>query len=124
MLKSHSLTLTLSHSHTLSICHSLTLDMLNNFCFHLYSQNSSVYCRKLQCFFFDIITRSCEHRAGSQLIKKNTKTHQAIVGENVVVDIETGVGQHAHLPDLLLAVDISSKEVLEPVEISYLKTMV
>ena len=35
---SHSLTL--SHSHTLSISHWITLDMLNNFCFHLYAQNS------------------------------------------------------------------------------------
>ena len=32
--------LTLSHSHTLSISHWITLDMLNNFCFHLYAQNS------------------------------------------------------------------------------------
>ena len=32
--------LTLSHSHTHSISHSITLDMLNNFCFHLYAQNS------------------------------------------------------------------------------------
>ena len=46
MLKSHSLTLTLSHSliltlshsHTLSISRSLTLDMLNNFSFHVYAQ--------------------------------------------------------------------------------------
>ena len=41
---SHSLSLshslTLSHSHTLSISHWITLDMLNNFCFHLYPQNS------------------------------------------------------------------------------------
>ena len=29
-----------SHSHTLSISHLLTLDMLNNFCFHLYTQKS------------------------------------------------------------------------------------
>ena len=42
MLKSHSHshTLALSHSHTLSISHWITLDMLNNFCFHLYAQNS------------------------------------------------------------------------------------
>ena len=40
MLKSHSLTLTLSQSHTLSISHLLTLDMLNNFCFHLYAEKS------------------------------------------------------------------------------------
>ena len=32
--------LTLSHSHTHSISHSITLDMLNNFCFHIYAQNS------------------------------------------------------------------------------------
>ena len=36
----HSHTLTLSHSHTLSFSHSLSLDMLNNFCFHVYAQNS------------------------------------------------------------------------------------
>ena len=79
---SHSLSLshslTLSHSHTLSISHWITLDMLNNFCFHLYAQNSlshsfnlsfnhsrhaeqvlfsclgsnvAFYSRKLQCFF-------------------------------------------------------------------------
>ena len=35
---SHSLTLTLSHSHTLTLFQSLTLDMLNNFCFHVYAQ--------------------------------------------------------------------------------------
>ena len=40
MSLSHSLTVTLSHSHTLSISHSLTLDMLNNFCFHVYAQNT------------------------------------------------------------------------------------
>ena len=40
--------LTLSHSH------SLTLDMLDNFCFHVYSQKM-VYSRKLQCFFWDIV---------------------------------------------------------------------
>ena len=32
--------LTLSHSNTHSISHSITLDMLNNFCFHLYAENS------------------------------------------------------------------------------------
>ena len=35
-----SLFLTLSRSHTHSISHSITLDMLNNFCLHLYAQNS------------------------------------------------------------------------------------
>ena len=40
MLKSHSLSFTLSHSLTLSLSHSLTLDMLNNFFFHVYAQKS------------------------------------------------------------------------------------
>ena len=48
------------------------LDMLNKFCFHLYAQKS-LFSRKLQWVFFDIIiltTRSVDirvHRAGSQL---------------------------------------------------------
>ena len=60
----------LSHSHTLSIFHSLTLNMLNNFCFHVYAQNSLLIGEDV---FFDtllLITLSCEfrvHRAGSQL---------------------------------------------------------
>ena len=83
MLKSHSLTptlshyltLTMSHSHTLtlSLSHSLTLHMLNNFCFHVYAQKSLFIAENCNVFW-DIhiitITLSCEfrgHTAGSQL---------------------------------------------------------
>ena len=45
------LTLTLSHSHTLSISHSITLDMLNKFCFHLYSQKSLLIAENCNVFF-------------------------------------------------------------------------
>ena len=41
MLKSHSLTFTISRSRTLTLSHSLihSLSMLNNFCFYVYAQN-------------------------------------------------------------------------------------
>ena len=54
-----------------SLIHSLSLDMLNNFCF--LRSKETVYSRKLQYFFWDLlsssITLSCDfrvHRAGSQ----------------------------------------------------------
>ena len=62
--------LSLSHSPTLSIFHSLTLNLLNNFCFHVYAQNSLLIGED---GFFDtllLITLSCEfrvHRPCSQL---------------------------------------------------------
>ena len=50
-------------------------DMLNNFCFHVYAQNSLFIAENCNGFFFDLLilllsTLSCEfrsHRAGSQL---------------------------------------------------------
>ena len=68
--RSHSHTLSLSHSHTLSISHSITLDMLNNFCFHVYSQNSLFIAENCNGIFWDLITLACYfrcHRAGSHL---------------------------------------------------------
>ena len=98
---SHHVTISMSHFHTLtiSLSHSITLHMLNNFCFHVYAQKSlshshtlsftlsrhaeqllfsclgskvTVYSRKLQCFFWDLILSilTCYfrcHEAGSQL---------------------------------------------------------
>ena len=51
---SHSLILSLSHSFSLSLFHSLTLNMLNNFCFHVYAQNSLSHFHTL-----DRVVRGC-----------------------------------------------------------------
>ena len=72
MLKSHSLTLTLSsHSLTLSLTHLLTLEMMNNFCFHVFAFLSLFIDENVNAFFDStIITLSCYfrcHRAGFQL---------------------------------------------------------
>ena len=60
----------LSHSPTLSIFHSLTLNLLNNFCFHVYAQNSLLIGEDGLFDTLLLITLSCEfrvHRACSQL---------------------------------------------------------
>ena len=59
----HTLThyLTLSHSHTHSISHSITLDMLNNFCFHLYAQNSPSHFLTLTLSRYLTLTLSHSH---------------------------------------------------------------
>ena len=59
----HTLThyLTLSHSHTHSISHSITLDMLNNFCFHLYAQNSPSHFLTLTLSRYLTLTLSQSH---------------------------------------------------------------
>ena len=76
-LLSHFLTLTLSHSHSFSLSHSFNLSFNHSrhaeqVLFSSLCSKVTVYCRKLQCFFFDIllITLTCYfrcHRAGSQL---------------------------------------------------------
>ena len=56
--------LTLSHSHTLSISHWITLDMLNNFCFHLYAQNSLSHSHTLSIshtITLDMLNNFCFH---------------------------------------------------------------
>ena len=53
--------LTLSHSHTHSISHSITLDMLNNFCFHLYAQNSPSHFLTLTLSRYLTLTLSHSH---------------------------------------------------------------
>ena len=58
---SHSHSLTLSHSHTHSISHSITLDMLNNFCFHLYAQNSPSHFLTLTLSRYLTLTLSHSH---------------------------------------------------------------
>ena len=59
MLKSHSLTL------------SLSLDMLNNFCFHVYTQKSLLIAENYNAFFTSSSAAAprefANHRAGSQL---------------------------------------------------------
>ena len=52
MLKSHSL--------TLSISHSLTLNMLNNFCFHVYAQKSLFKFENVNAFFLTAMLFSWE----------------------------------------------------------------
>ena len=42
---------TLTHSFPLSLSHSLTLDMLNEFCFHVYAQNSLIIGENGNVFF-------------------------------------------------------------------------
>ena len=81
-----------------SLSHSLSLDMLNNFYFHVYAQNSLFICENVNEFFFyhiiffdktfhswvildHIITRSCEwtvNRAGSQIkmLSYSKSTHK------------------------------------------------
>ena len=53
--------LTLSHSHTHSISHSITLDMLNNFCFHLYAQNSLSHSHTLTLSLSHTLSLSLSH---------------------------------------------------------------
>ena len=75
-LLSHFLTVTLSHSHSFSLSHSFNLSFNHSrhaeqLLFSSLFSKVAVYCRKLQWFFFDIITTPSTdirvHRAGSQL---------------------------------------------------------
>ena len=50
-----------SHSHTHSISHSITLDMLNNFCFHVYAQNSPSHFLTLNLSCYLTLTLSHSH---------------------------------------------------------------
>ena len=72
---SRSHTLTLTHSLSLSLSHSLNLSFNHSrhaeeVLFSCLGSKVAVYSRKLQWFFFDLRTLTCEfwvHRAGSQL---------------------------------------------------------
>ena len=101
-LLSHFLTLTLSHSHSFSLSHSFNLSFNHSrhaeqvlFSCQTLGSKVTVYSRKLQCFFLDLLLTTLSsdirvHRAGSQL-KRKFKNDRGCLQQALYDGIQYGI---------------------------------